>query len=94
MSLFTDVRVPDLRLGSRPLGFVGAVGWATLAAKPAGLLLSPEAIALAVDVDGGRMVKQPVENTVARIWSLKTSPHVDEASVACDVEPRFVADGW
>jgi hypothetical protein len=50
------------RLCSDLLGFAGVVGRPPLAPEQARLLLLPEAIALALDVDGGRVMEQPVED--------------------------------
>ena len=65
---------PDSRLGFHLLRLAGALGGAALTAKQPGLLLLPQAIALALDVDGGRVVEQPIQDRRPRIWSLKTSP--------------------
>ena len=52
---------PDSRPGSHLLGLAGAVGRPALAHEQPSLLLLPEAIGLAFDVDGGRVMEQAID---------------------------------
>ena len=58
---------PDSRLGFHLLGFAGAIGRPALTAEQPGLLLLAQAIALALDVDGGRVKRTRGTAGVARV---------------------------
>ena len=83
---------PESRLGADLLGFAGAIGGPALAAEQPGLLFLAETIALPFDVDGGRVMKQPIEDRRGEDLVVEDLAPVDEALVAGDDEAgSFVA---
>jgi hypothetical protein len=82
------------RLGSHLLEFAGFAGGFGPAPEQAGLLLLPEPVAVALDVDGGRVMEQAIQDGGGQDLIVEDLPPVDEALVAGDDEagPLVAAD--